>query len=214
MGLRRPISTTKPIMAMSAQAGLIGHRHHHTIACLVSRALEGGRSSHWVDQTAAHCLILAFSRSSSLISNSSSTARHLFPSWIASFCSTYRSMSESWIFDILARSSTVRYPSRSIVGLLRKTSANRASLRRAPVLKGSSFLPRVLHGAVTQVQCAGDSWRHALFAQQKMVSRCVSSCRLADDVARAARTVRSLRCKEGSTHRRLGQEQRSPGKSR
>src|SRR6516165_8467791 len=34
------------------------------------------------------------------------------------FCSTYRSMSESWISVILARSSTVRYGSVSIVGLL------------------------------------------------------------------------------------------------
>jgi hypothetical protein len=149
------------------QAGLIAHRRHHTIACLVCRARRGpivalGRSD------SCQLVDLAFSRSSSLISNSSSTARHLFPSWIASFCSTYRSMSESWIFDILARSSTVRYPSRSIVGLLRKISADRASLRRAPVLKGGSSLPRVLQGAVTQVQCAGDSWRYALFAQRKM----------------------------------------------
>ena len=153
---------------MSAQAGLIGHRHHHTIACLVCRALEGGRSSHWVDQTAAHCLIFSFSRSSPLISNSSSTARHLFPSWIASFCSTCRSMSESRIFDILARPSTVRYPSAPLSVSSEKLLPIEHLFGERRCLKGGSSLPRVLQGAVSQVQCVGDSWRHALFAQRKM----------------------------------------------
>jgi hypothetical protein len=72
--------------------------------CAVCRALERGRLSA---QRTAECLIFSFSRNNSSISSLSSVARHLFPSVIAVFCSTYLSMSESWMSVILARSSTV-----------------------------------------------------------------------------------------------------------
>ena len=48
-------------------------------------------------QTLAHSLIVSISCRSSFISKSISRARGCLPSSSASFCSTYRSMSKSWI---------------------------------------------------------------------------------------------------------------------
>lgn len=56
------------------------HQRSHTHALLIAPTPEWGRWSPQVDQTAAHCLIFFFSRNSSLISNWSAIARHLFPS--------------------------------------------------------------------------------------------------------------------------------------
>src|SRR6516162_10850292 len=54
----------------------------------------------------------------------------------------------------------------------------------------------------------------ALCVGFKMISAFAGSCRLADDVARAARIVRSPPCRAGSIRHRPDRERRSPGKFR